>query len=173
MSSALRTTAQLTTRTTPRRSLSIAAAQTPLRRPLALTPQHRQRFGIRWSSESAMGTKIWTFEEIEALSSSKKRNATIIDTREPGELQQSGRIPGSVNIPITTSPDSFHISKDEFEDRFGFERPAQEDEVVFYCKAGVRARAAAGIAREAGWKKVGEYPGSWLDWAAKGGKVER
>lgn len=44
---------------------------------------------------------------------------------------------------------------------------------MFYCKAGVRSRAAAGLAREAGWKRVGEYPGSWIDWAGKGGKVER
>lgn len=99
--------------------------------------------------------------------------------REPGEVASTGRIPGAVNIPITTSPDSFHISAEEFEDRFGFERPAApspdstENEVVFYCKAGVRSRAAAGIAREAGWKKVGEYPGSWVEWSAKGGKIER
>jgi rhodanese-related sulfurtransferase len=45
--------------------------------------------------------------------------------------------------------------------------------VVFYCKAGVRSRGAAGIARDAGWTKVGEYPGSWMDWFEKNGKVER
>jgi rhodanese-related sulfurtransferase len=93
--------------------------------------------------------------------------------REPGELTSTGRIPGAQNVPITTSPDSFHISAEEFEDRFGFQRPGPDDEVVFYCKAGVRSRAAAGIAREAGWKKVGEYPGSWAEWSGKGGEVER
>lgn len=45
--------------------------------------------------------------------------------------------------------------------------------MVFYCKAGVRSRAAAGLARAAGWTKAGEYPGSWMDWAAKGGKIEK
>ncbi|KAK3324244.1 Rhodanese-like domain-containing protein, partial [Cercophora scortea] len=95
------------------------------------------------------------------------------DTREPGELQDTGRIPGAINIPIKTAPDSFHISADEFEDRFGYPRPAPDAEVIFYCRSGVRSRAAAGLARDAGWTNVGEYPGSWLDWAAKGGKVER
>lgn len=94
------------------------------------------------------------------------------DAREPGELIQTGRIPGAINIPITTSPDSFFISEDEFEDRFGYPRPSKDSEVVFYCKAGVRSRGAAGLAREAGWEKVGEYPGSWLDWAGRGGRVE-
>ncbi|KAK7981603.1 hypothetical protein PG996_009293 [Apiospora saccharicola] len=129
--------------------------------------------GVRWSTESATGSKIWSFEEVQNLPS----NVTLIDVREPGEIRQTGRIPGALNIPITTSPDSFHISEEEFEDRFGFARPNpnenEEQEVVLYCKAGVRSRAAAGIAREAGWKKVGEYPGSWVEWSGKGGKIER
>lgn len=64
------------------------------------------------------------------------------------------------------------ITADEFEDRFGFERPEENKEVVFYCKAGVRCRAAAGFAKEAGWKDVAEYRGSWNDWEANGGRVE-
>lgn len=95
------------------------------------------------------------------------------DVREPGELKQTGRIPHAINIPITSAPDSFHISDEEFEDRFGYPRPDKDAEVVFYCKAGVRSRGAAAIARDAGWTRVGEYPGSWLDWSEKGGKVER
>lgn len=95
------------------------------------------------------------------------------DVREPGELQQTGRIPHSINIPISSAPDSFHISPEEFEDRFGFPRPDKDAEVVFYCKAGVRSRGAAGIARDAGWTKVGEYPGSWSEWFEKNGTVER
>jgi rhodanese-related sulfurtransferase len=93
--------------------------------------------------------------------------------REPGELQETGRIPGAINIPIKTAPDSFHILDDEFEDRFGFPRPDRDAEVLFYCRSGVRSRAAAGLARDAGWTNTSEYPGSWLDWSGRGGKVER
>ena len=113
---------------------------------------------------------------------------TIIDVREPGEVAQTGRIPGAVNVPVTSAPDSFHLSAEDFEDRFGFERPGlglglpaedageeqEQEQVLFYCKAGVRSRAAAALARDAGWNAVvGEYPGSWVDWVARGGKVER
>ena len=87
-------------------------------------------------------------------------------------MQTTGTIPGSINIPITTQPDSFFITAEEFEDRFGFERPATDQEVVFYCKAGVRSRAAAELAKQGGWKKVGEYAGSWLDWEKNGGPRE-
>ena len=43
-----------------------------------------------------------------------------------------------------------------------------ESEVVLYCKAGVRSKAAAGMAKEAGYVKVGEYSGSWMDWERNG-----
>ncbi|KAI1339504.1 rhodanese domain-containing protein [Xylariaceae sp. FL0016] len=132
--------------------------------------------GVRWSSESATGSKIWTFQEIDALSKSEPSStpsAIIIDVREPSELASTGKIPGALHIPITSRPDAFHLPVDEFEDVFDFPRPEKDQELVFYCKAGVRSRAAAGIAREAGWKQVGEYPGSWVEWSGKGGKVER
>ncbi|KAI1083626.1 Rhodanese-like domain-containing protein [Whalleya microplaca] len=141
---------------------------------------------VRWYSESKdskeatstateTGSKIWSFEEIKnlATSPSSTPHITLIDVREPGELAQTGRIPGALNIPITSSPDAFHVPADEFEDRHGFARPPPDVELVFYCKAGVRSRAAAGLARDAGWTSTGEYPGSWMDWSARGGKVER
>ncbi|KAI0425550.1 Rhodanese-like domain-containing protein [Xylaria sp. FL1042] len=128
---------------------------------------------VRWSTTSATGSKIWTFDEIKSLTTTPSPKPTLIDVREPSELSSTGWIPGALNIPITTSPDSFNISAEEFEDRFGFARPEKDAEVVFYCKAGVRSRAAAGMAREAGWKDVGEFPGSWVEWHGKGGDVER
>jgi len=45
--------------------------------------------------------------------------------------------------------------------------------VVFYCKAGVRSSAAAGMAEQGGYGRVGEYRGSWVEWVGKGGRVER
>ncbi|KAI0441766.1 Rhodanese-like domain-containing protein [Xylaria telfairii] len=128
----------------------------------------------RHLSSSAPESKIWAFEDIKATITTPGTPATtIIDVREASELQSTGKIPGASNVPITTWPDSFHISDAEFAARHGFPRPAKDAAVVFYCKAGVRSRAAAGIAREAGWTNVGEYPGSWNEWSAKGGDVER
>lgn len=97
----------------------------------------------------------------------------LIDVREPGELRTTGRIPTSVNLPLSSCPDAFFLPADEFEDRFGFEKPREGRGVVFYCKAGVRSRAAAALAREGGWEGVGEFPGSWLEWEGRGGEVER
>ncbi len=49
-------------------------------------------------------------------------------------------------------------------------------DVVFYCKAGVRSRAAMQMARgEGGWEGVGvgQWEGGWVEWEKEGGKVER
>ena len=101
---------------------------------------------------------------------------SALDVREPNELKSTGTIPTSLNIPIVTNPNAFHLPPDQFRDLFGFEKPATEGpdapELVFYCKAGVRGRAAAQLAKDAGYKSIGDYAGSWLDWADKGGRTE-
>jgi rhodanese-related sulfurtransferase len=92
----------------------------------------------------------------------------LIDVREPHEYAE-GFIPTALNVPIQSQPDALFLSPEEFEDRFGFGKPGLDKEVVFYCKAGVRSRAAAQLARQVGYESVGEYPGSWMDWVKKGG----
>jgi rhodanese-related sulfurtransferase len=98
----------------------------------------------------------------------------VIDVREPAELAKTGHIPTALNVPIASSPDAFFLPEQEFEERFGFPRPAQDAEVVFYCKSGVRSRAAARLAAQARFGgSTAEFPGSWVEWEARGGKVER
>jgi len=70
---------------------------------------------------------------------------------------------------VKTSPDAMFLPEEEFEDRFGFEKPSMDKEVVFYCKSGVRSSAAAQLAQQQGYKNVSEYRGSWLDWEKHGG----
>lgn len=132
-------------------------------------------------------------------------------------------------MPITSNPDAFYLSDEDFFDRFGFEKPkaakksgesgggsmsqppyspkAKEreansglnaengvdsaevnreagygkiggegegfQEVIFYCKAGVRSRAAARMAREWEGIKAGDMKGGWMEWEGRGGEVER
>ncbi|KAK0714629.1 Rhodanese-like domain-containing protein [Lasiosphaeris hirsuta] len=149
--------------------------QAPAASRSTITPAQTRSFLTtkKGSAPEPPPSKIYDFEAMKALIESPSHKVTIVDTREPRELQETGWIPGAINIPITTRPDAFYLTEGEFEDHFGFPRPARDAQVVFYCKAGVRSRGAASLAKEASWTNVGEYPGSWLDWAAKGGKVQR
>ena len=98
----------------------------------------------------------------------------LIDVREPAELKDSGKIPSSLNLPLKTSPDFMFLDAEEFEDRFGRPRPGPDDEVIFSCCSGVRSKAGAELAKQAGFGgTVSEFPGSWMEWEKNGGKVER
>lgn len=107
--------------------------------------------------------KVYDFAAIRELSAHPSRDRLLIDVREPSEYR-AGSIPGSINLPIASAPDALLLADEEFEDRFGFAKPQRDQELVFYCKAGIRSSAAANVARAEGYEKVGEYRGSWLDW---------
>ncbi|KAJ5691074.1 hypothetical protein N7488_011809 [Penicillium malachiteum] len=138
---------------------------------------------VRWRSDEPGSLREWGFEEINtALPSSSSSDLThtpviLIDVREPAELKGTGIIPTAISIPLASQPDALYLTPDEFETRFGFPKPVAEDnqKLVFYCKAGVRARAAAQLAVQAGYdaESLGVYDGSWLDWERNGGRVER
>ncbi|PSN71241.1 Rhodanese-like protein, partial [Corynespora cassiicola Philippines] len=113
-------------------------------------------------------SKAYQFDDVQRLISSPSDTTVLIDVREPSEYFTNS-IPTAINIPVTSQPDALLLSEEEFEDRFGFQKPPVEKEVVFFCKAGVRSAAAAQLAKQAGYQKVGEYRGSFLDWERKGG----
>jgi rhodanese-related sulfurtransferase len=121
-----------------------------------------------YSSSTPPAPKQYTYPSILSLAQTPTPTTTLIDVREPSEYS-AGFIPGAINLPIASSPDALSLPPDEFEDRFGFEKPAKDQEVVFYCKAGVRSHAAARLAQQEGYEKVGEYPGSWMDWVKNRG----
>lgn len=106
--------------------------------------------------------------KIKEMTANPSPTRVLIDVREPHEFQ-AGAIPTAVNIPIASSPDALLMPAHEFEDKFEFDKPKADQEVVFYCKAGIRSHAAAEVARQAGYKKVGEYQGSWMDWVKNRG----
>ncbi|KAI9816218.1 MAG: hypothetical protein M1827_001819 [Pycnora praestabilis] len=109
---------------------------------------------------------------VRSVVDSPDQDRILIDVREPHEYKD-GFIPSAINIPISSQPDALFLPEDEFEDRFGFMKPPQTKEVVFYCKAGVRSSAAAMMAQQGGYEKVGEYRGSYLDWEKKGGETSK
>ena len=89
--------------------------------------------------------------------------------REPWEYQK-GFIPSAINIPFQSQPNALLLPEDDFEEKFGFEKPSPEKEVVFYCLAGVRSSMAAAKAQEGGYRKIGNYLGSWEDWEKRNQK---
>ncbi|KAE8373139.1 Rhodanese-like domain-containing protein [Aspergillus bertholletiae] len=160
-------------------SLHLARGVPSVRR-LKFTPA--QPAFRRWKSDGEPALKQWGFEDINASlptspGTKPQKNLILVDVREPAELNSTGIIPTAVSVPLASQPDAFFLTPEEFEARFGYPKPgAREDgDIVFYCKAGVRAKAAAQLAVQAGYdaERIGVYDGSWLDWADKKGRVEK
>ncbi|KAL3478768.1 Rhodanese-like domain-containing protein [Aspergillus californicus] len=150
---------------------------------------------VRFNSDesSKPSFRQWGFEDINASLPSDSRSSPsstpriiLIDVREPAELNTTGIIPSAVAMPLASQPDALFLTPDEFETRFGYPKPGVEEpasanggekkaDIIFYCKAGVRARAAAQLAVQAGYEadRIGVYEGSWLDWRRNGGRKER
>ncbi|KAL4887917.1 Rhodanese-like domain-containing protein, partial [Aspergillus ambiguus] len=154
--------------------------------PRPLKPVSLQTIRRRSNNSGELELRRWGFEDITAAlpsdsgsaSPSHSPNLILVDVREPAELTATGIIPSAVSVPLASQPDALFLTPDEFETRFGYPKPGvegQTGDVVFYCKAGVRARAAAQLAVQAGYEpeRVGVYEGSWLDWADRGGRVEK
>ncbi len=98
-------------------------------------------------------------------------NAVLLDTRSPVEFDQ-GHLPGAISWDwFNAVPDgSWDCSRDAGELRseliaLGM-RPS--DEVVVYCRSGMRAAHTYVVLRNAGFPRVRLYDGSWQDWDMRG-----
>ncbi|KAF9814087.1 hypothetical protein SFRURICE_000082 [Spodoptera frugiperda] len=92
----------------------------------------------------------------------------IIDVREPEEIQSTGQIPSSINIPLKSVPQALDgMSEEEFRCQYRREKPETSDELVFYCRSGRRSTEALNQALKLGYVNSKTYLGSWTEWSEK------
>lgn len=85
-----------------------------------------------------------------------RRDARVIDVREEWEFS-GGRIPGSVNIPMSEVPERLEPDG----------RP-----VVLVCASGGRSGRTAGYLTENGFTEVANLIGGMIAWKEQGREVE-
>jgi thioredoxin 1 len=86
----------------------------------------------------------------------------IVDIRTPAEWQQTGHLPGAVNINYNAS---------DFMEKMAALDPQKP--VLIYCASGGRSGDALPSLMQAGFKNVYEYKGGMNDWLAKGKEAVR
>jgi thiosulfate/3-mercaptopyruvate sulfurtransferase len=100
----------------------------------------------------------------------RERAVRILDTRTPAEYEQ-GHLPGATcwdwfnAVPAA----SWSASRDPEEIRrelHGMDLTT-EDEVVVYCRSGMRAAHTYVVLKHAGYGSVRLYDGSWQDWTMR------
>ena len=76
-------------------------------------------------------------------------------------------------LAVEELSDAFKLDNDAFMAKCGFPKPGTDAVIVTHCGKGGRAAKAAAALKEMGFPKAEVYKGSFKDWVAKGGAVER
>eukprot|EP00092_Neocalanus_flemingeri_P041266 GFUD01044934.1.p1 GENE.GFUD01044934.1~~GFUD01044934.1.p1 ORF type:complete len:123 (+),score=42.59 GFUD01044934.1:95-463(+) len=100
------------------------------------------------------------------------KDPLIVDVRTEDEFA-SGRIPGSVNIPLSEVEYAFSLPDDKFRDKFGIAKPSKDTSFITSCKIGGRAGKMRDKLNEMGYTLVKAYTGSFTEWEKMGGQVEK
>jgi rhodanese-related sulfurtransferase len=106
-------------------------------------------------SEALKEVKTITAED--ALKLSNEGTCTLIDIREQGELDKTGRIENSNHIPrgmleFWLDPDGLYFKSGKFD---------MNKEIVLFCAGGLRSALAAKALKEMGFEKVSHIDGGF------------
>ncbi|XP_043649289.1 rhodanese domain-containing protein CG4456 isoform X2 [Drosophila teissieri] len=93
----------------------------------------------------------------------------LIDVRRKEELQQTGFIPASINIPLDELDKALNLDGAAFKNKYGRTKPEKQSRIIFSCRSGNRVLEAEKIAKSQGYSNVVIYKGSWNEWAQKEG----
>ena len=95
-------------------------------------------------------------------------DALLLDTRTQMEFD-AGHLPGAVwwDWFNAVPADSWNVSRDPGELRDEWQRLGitSSDEVIVYCRSGMRAAHTYLVLRNAGFPRVRLYDGSWQEWS--------
>ncbi|CAG7724599.1 unnamed protein product [Allacma fusca] len=125
--------------------------------------------GFRQMSQGPNLFQVLTFAE--AQKEIQGENTVFLDVREKGELTTDGRIAKGKNIPLGEVPKALVMDDETFLEQYGFDKPANDQDIVVYCKAGIRAELAAKVMSQLGYTKLKIYPGI-NDWKENGGELK-
>ena len=101
--------------------------------------------------------EIKTISPSEALKLSKENKCNLIDIRDVVELQNTGRIENSFNIPRGILEFSIHPESPFFKK----EKLESNKEMVLFCAAGGRSALAAKTLQDMGFDKVSHIDGGF------------
>ena len=112
------------------------------------------------SSQTLVSEALSTVKTInvdEALKLSNEDKCTLIDIREKGELDKTGRIENSNHIPrgmleFWLDPDSPYFKSGKID---------MNKEIVLFCAGGLRSALAAKSLKEMGFKNVSHIDGGF------------
>ncbi|MGB1205466.1 MAG: rhodanese-like domain-containing protein [Chitinophagales bacterium] len=89
-------------------------------------------------------------------------NATIVDVRTPGELQETGKIKNAVAVDFYG--DGFEAAMDKFK---------KDEPIMVYCKSGGRSGKTAKLLKKKGFTQIYDLKGGMSGWLKNKFEVEK
>ncbi|KAG7206571.1 hypothetical protein KM043_000257 [Ampulex compressa] len=103
------------------------------------------------------------YEEI--LEAQKDHNILLIDVREQAEIDETGKLPGSIHVPMAEVAKSLiNLSKEDFECKYNRKKPEKDTKIILSCRSGKRSGMVQEEIQKLGYKNAYNYIGGWLDW---------
>ncbi|XP_020297361.1 heat shock protein 67B2-like isoform X2 [Pseudomyrmex gracilis] len=144
------------------------------RRLLGLTSNYPAAISsLCFSSLSSQDTNIMTSKMANAstldvdyqqlLEAQKDDKILIVDVREQDEINETGKLPMSIHIPMGDVKNTMlNISDEDFEKLYGKPKPTKNTKIIFSCRSGKRSKMV-----QEEMQKLGYVSGGWLDWESK------
>jgi rhodanese-related sulfurtransferase len=132
----------------------------------SITTTTRQMSLFGGSEEGVINKEAMT-KIIEDVSSTSREESgyVIIDVRGHDEIAFTGKLNDCVEtLPLPNIQGGLAMEEEDFKAEFGFDKPGLDETIVFSCKAGVRAKQACKLAKNAGYSKIMYYAGGSNEW---------
>nr|CAI5851035.1 unnamed protein product [Callosobruchus analis] len=99
-------------------------------------------------------SSVASFEDVKKFGNQPSKDVYIIDVREPSELQETGVIPSSINIPLGELETALKdLTDNQFRDKFGREKPDKQSLIIYSCLKGGRSAKAQELSQQLGYEK--------------------
>ncbi|KAI4494097.1 hypothetical protein M0802_009251 [Mischocyttarus mexicanus] len=92
------------------------------------------------------------------LEAQKDETILIIDVREPSEINETGKLPGSIHIPMGDVTNTLtNISKEDFVKKFNKSKPNNDTKIILSCRSGKRSGMVQEELQKIGYKKYTHF----------------
>lgn len=135
------------------------------------TPFERSPAIERFSTAAQEPVPIIQYEKLVKCIQALECN--VIDVRSKEEVERSGAIPTSVNIPLKDIESSFSLPDEKFTNMYQIPKPGFTDLIICHCYVGKRSIKACSLLMAMGYRNVMNYAGGWKNWKENTNNAEK
>lgn len=131
------------------------------------------QLSLNFTTSSFLNTDIETMSDKRSLDvdyngilkAQKDSSVLIIDVREKEEIDETGKLPGSIHIPMGEVANTLlRLSEKDFKEKFNREKPSKDTKIILSCRSGKRSSMVQEEIQKLGYQNAYNYVGGWLDW---------